>query len=88
MEERTHPSPAQIRAARALLDWSQQELAARSGIGRRTVAAYEIGGDRVTEASITGMSDALMAAGISFSGPDQPEGVYRQGSGAEDQDGD
>lgn len=82
MNEPKYPSPAQVRAARALLDWSQQELAARSGVVRRTVASYEIGDDRVTDASIAKMTDALMDAGIEFSGPGQPEGVYRKSGDA------
>ncbi|MBU1336909.1 MAG: helix-turn-helix domain-containing protein [Alphaproteobacteria bacterium] len=78
MSEQQHqPSPAQIRAGRALLDWSQEQLAARSGIGRRTVAAYENGGERVTTSSIHGMKEALERGGIRFSGDDEPEGVHR-----------
>ena len=36
-------SPAQIRAARALLGWSQEDLAKRAGVSRGTVAALEKG---------------------------------------------
>lgn len=64
------PNAAQIRAARALLDWSQQILAERSGIARRTVAAIETGDDRVTPASIQAVRDALEAEGIVFLGLD------------------
>jgi transcriptional regulator with XRE-family HTH domain len=34
---------AQIRAARALLDWSRQRLAEASGVGQSTIADYETG---------------------------------------------
>jgi transcriptional regulator with XRE-family HTH domain len=78
MQDRLLPSPAQVRAARALLDWSQQKLAAQSGIVRRTVASYELGNVRVTEGSIAKIADALMAAGIAFSEPGRPEGVSRR----------
>lgn len=71
------PTPAQIRAARALLNWSQHELAEHSGIGRRTVAAYEGGDDKVTEASVLRLMDALVASGIQFSSAGAPEGVHR-----------
>ena len=71
------PSAAQIRAGRALLNWSQQQLAERSGISRRTVAAYENGGERVMAASILGMKKALESAGIRFSPNDAAEGVHR-----------
>jgi len=60
-----------------LLDWSQHELSDRSGVGRRTVAEYEGGGEKVKEASIKGMMDALTLAGIHFSGEGEPEGVTR-----------
>lgn len=76
-QQQHHPTPAQIRAGRALLDWSQQELAGHSGIGRRTVAAYENGGNRVMPTSVVAMREALERAGIRFSGEDEPEGVHR-----------
>jgi DNA-binding XRE family transcriptional regulator len=75
--QQEQPSPAQIRAGRALLNWSQQQLAERSGVGRRTVAAYESGGERVMAANILGMKKALESAGIRFSPNDAPEGVHR-----------
>lgn len=64
----TQPSAAQIRAARALLDWSQQMLADRSGIARRTVAAIETGDHRVTDESIQAVRTSLETAGIVFLG--------------------
>ena len=71
------PTAAQIRAGRALLNWSQQELARHGSVGRRTVAAYESGGDKVTAASIMAMKLALGEAGIRFSDSGEPEGVHR-----------
>ena len=64
----SQPNAAQIRAARALLDWSQQILAERSGIARRTVAAIETGDDHVTAESIRAVQGALEAEGIVFLG--------------------
>lgn len=78
MDEQQHPSPAQIRAARALLGWSQQQLAEHSGIGRRTVAAFENDDERVTAESVDAMEFALEAAGIRFTGVDGIEGVERR----------
>ena len=36
-------APAQIRAARALLGWNQQELARRANVAASTVADFERG---------------------------------------------
>lgn len=36
-------TPAQIRAARALLDWSQERLAVESGLSKNTVIGLERG---------------------------------------------
>lgn len=36
-------SPAQCRAARGLLDWSQEQLAQASGLSRSTVRDFESG---------------------------------------------
>ncbi|MGM4963075.1 helix-turn-helix domain-containing protein [Tardiphaga sp. 1201_B9_N1_1] len=58
---------AQLRAARAWLNWSQEELAAKAGISKRAVVRYE-GGASVPHAE-TSMSlrAALEAAGLRFS---------------------
>ena len=58
----------QVKAARALLGWSQSDLAANSGISEPTIArlesAYgEIGGRRGTAEKIR---NALEAAGVEF----------------------
>jgi transcriptional regulator with XRE-family HTH domain len=45
MDENGLPSRVQIRAARGLLDWSQDELANRAGIARATVNRAESGGE-------------------------------------------
>jgi transcriptional regulator with XRE-family HTH domain len=77
MDQQQHPSPAQMRAGRALLGWSQQQLAERSGVGRRTVAEFENGGERVSEPSIAAMRQALEVAGIRFASAAGNEGVER-----------
>jgi transcriptional regulator with XRE-family HTH domain len=39
----THPTPAALRAARALLGWSMRDLARESGVGASTINAIENG---------------------------------------------
>jgi len=58
----------QVKAARALLGWSQSDLAARSGISEPTIARLEaadgeLGGRGETVRKIR---DALVAAGVEF----------------------
>ena len=55
----------QCRAARALLDWTAQELAQRAGIGVATVRRFE-SDSVVAPNSVEAMIAALRGAGISF----------------------
>jgi transcriptional regulator with XRE-family HTH domain len=57
-------TPAQLRAARALLDWSQQELAQRAGLGLSTVRDFEAGRRLPTAASLDALRRVLDAAEI------------------------
>src|SRR5690242_401578 len=59
-------TPAQLRAARALLDWSQQELARRAGLGLSTVRDFEAGRRLPTVASLDALHRVLTAAEIEF----------------------
>jgi len=60
-------TPRQVRAARTLLDWKQQDLADRAILGLRTVQRFEEGCD-VRVSSLQKIQRALEAAGIEFSG--------------------
>jgi transcriptional regulator with XRE-family HTH domain len=66
----------QIRAARGLLSWSQDELARRAGISRPAVNRIEGGAD-VLAKSVRQVEAALVEAGIAFlpAGSDEGEGV-------------
>lgn len=58
---------AQIRAARALLAWSQRELAARSEVPLRTLARIEAGEvERPRGSTIARLSAALRDGGVEF----------------------
>jgi transcriptional regulator with XRE-family HTH domain len=60
--------PIQIRAARALLDLSQQELAERSGVGLATIKRIEAAGGELagTAKTLFRIQKALEAAGVVF----------------------
>src|SRR5512137_1516432 len=60
------PTVAQFRAARALVDWSQDELAARAGVGRATVGDFERGARKPMRQNLLAMRRTLEAAGILF----------------------
>jgi len=57
---------AQMRAARALLNWSVRELSERSGIHRNTITNFETGKSGGDERTIEAIVAALGAAGVIF----------------------
>ncbi|MGC1180854.1 MAG: helix-turn-helix transcriptional regulator [Methyloceanibacter sp.] len=71
-------SPMQCRAARALLDWTQPDLAEASGLSLTTVVDYESGRRRVSTEAADRMRAALEAAGIEFTNGKRP-GVRMRG---------
>jgi transcriptional regulator with XRE-family HTH domain len=56
---------AQCRMARAALDWTLDDLAAASGVARRTIAKFEKGGNVLPEKR-EALRAALAAQGIEF----------------------
>ncbi|MGE3931490.1 MAG: multiprotein-bridging factor 1 family protein [Hyphomonadaceae bacterium] len=62
---------AQVRAARALLDWSQRDLAAKSKLSVPTIKRMEgaMGPERSTEANVDAVRRALDGAGVVFLEP-------------------
>ncbi len=59
-------TPAQCRAARGLLDWSQQGLADRAGVGIVTVRKLEGGTSRSRRATMDVIKRALETGGVEF----------------------
>jgi hypothetical protein len=61
-------SSAQIRAARALLRWSAQDLARASAVGVNTIRRAEVAEERIslTAANDFAIRRALEAAGVEF----------------------
>jgi transcriptional regulator with XRE-family HTH domain len=57
--------PPQCRAARALLDWTQNELASRTAISAVSIRAFEKGGD-MRESNLRLLRLTFEAAGVVF----------------------
>src|SRR5258708_34999586 len=61
-------SPAQCRAARGLLDWSQQDLAREAEVGVVTIRQLEAGVNQPRRATLIVVRHTLEAAGGAFIG--------------------
>lgn len=59
-------SPATCRAARALVDWKQPELASAAGLGLSTIVDFEKERRTVSDDAVTAIRTALEAAGVQF----------------------
>ena len=59
-------SSAQCRAARALLDWSQEQLAENAHVARATIADFERNTRQPMRNNLVSIISALEAAGVSF----------------------
>ena len=60
-------TPAQCKAARALLGWSQTRLAEAAGLGRSTVTDLELGSREVSSDELVAkLLAALERAGVEF----------------------
>jgi transcriptional regulator with XRE-family HTH domain len=65
-------SPAQCRAARALLDWSQRLLAETARVGVVTVRQFESGLTTPRNATLDVIVRAFEAAGVEFTFGEAP----------------
>jgi transcriptional regulator with XRE-family HTH domain len=68
-------TPNQLRAARALVDWTREELAAKSGVSRNTVKGFERNGSDPKLSTLHKWRRALEAAGVMFIDPDEQNGA-------------
>ena len=59
-------APAQCRAARALLNWSQGDLVRHSGITKKTIADFDRGATQPRAHTLAQLTTAFEAAGIEF----------------------
>ena len=67
-------TPAQLRAARALLGWSREDLAEKSGLGAETVKNFELRGSDPKLGTVQKWRRALEAAGVKFIDADEHDG--------------
>jgi DNA-binding transcriptional regulator YiaG len=65
-------TPSQCRAARALLNWTQDDLARAAEVGVATVRNFENEKSTPQRSSLKLMQQALEAAGIHFTNGDGP----------------
>jgi transcriptional regulator with XRE-family HTH domain len=72
--------PQQIRSARALLGWSQKELARRARVATSTVADFERGAREPTTNNSQSMVKALEDGGVAFQGDTVARNTTASGS--------
>ena len=74
--EKTHapvlPSHLQVRAGRQLLEWTQQDLADHSGVGRATIDRFERGNWKIQKIKLEMIRAAFQTAGVVFTNGDNP----------------
>ena len=64
--------PAQLRAARALIDWNRDQLAEAAQTTTRTLARLEAGQTVPRNTTLAAIRTALEAAGVEFTDGDEP----------------
>jgi transcriptional regulator with XRE-family HTH domain len=76
-------TPAQSRAARALLDWSQIELGTRSNLSESTISDFEKGRRVPSPNNLAAIRRALEEAGVEFTNGDAPGVKLSRGKGTQ-----
>jgi transcriptional regulator with XRE-family HTH domain len=66
MDSIAHLSPAQVRAARAWLNWTQDDLSATSGVSQKSIARYELELSVPYADTLAKLRQAFESAGIGF----------------------
>jgi transcriptional regulator with XRE-family HTH domain len=67
-------TPAQLRAARALVGWSRETLAEKAGVSAQTVTGFELLGADSKISTLNKIRRALETAGVRFIDEDEMEG--------------
>lgn len=76
MQPEIIPRPEQVRAARSLLGWSQQELATRAGVAVSTVADFERGQRSPVPNNALAIRQALERSGVVFTATGVSHGFH------------
>jgi transcriptional regulator with XRE-family HTH domain len=66
--------PAELRAARGLLGWTQTELSDQSGVAVASIRRFEIGATGLTEDSMKAIVNSIRRAGVGIMS-DMDEGI-------------
>jgi transcriptional regulator with XRE-family HTH domain len=61
-------TPAQCRAGRALVGWSQDDLATAARVAKRTIADFELGRRSTYDRTLRDLREAMEAQGAVFLG--------------------
>jgi len=67
-------TPAQLRAARAIVGWSREDLAEKSGMSPQAIREFELGSSDPKMGTVQKWRRALEAAGVLFIDPDGQHG--------------
>ncbi|MDW9600405.1 helix-turn-helix domain-containing protein [Sinorhizobium meliloti] len=70
-------TPAQCRAARALIEWPREQLAEVSRVALRTIVDFERGARAPREVTLIAIRSALESAGVIFIDDERGEGVVK-----------
>jgi transcriptional regulator with XRE-family HTH domain len=65
-------NPSLCRAARSLLNWSQDQLARAAEVSPTTIANFETGKSVPIRSTLKAIQQAFEAAGIEFTNGDEP----------------
>jgi transcriptional regulator with XRE-family HTH domain len=74
-------TPAQCRAGRALLDWTQPKLAGAACLGLSTIVDFERGRRALSKPAVAAIHAALESAGVEFTNGKRPGVRLRKGRG-------
>lgn len=70
-----HITAAQCRAARSLLNWTQDQLAANAVVSRATIADFESSTRQPMKNNLRSIGDCMFAAGVEFIPEENEKGV-------------